>query len=307
MLNSALLISNDLFCARLSLRDWPAACYNPAAGKMRHAMTRCIPLIIVMLSMAGPAWAGPPHSPDFTSSNLQQTFKIAHDLYASLDGRLQSRLNPDPLILRRVAQPFLLPDSPGQPGAGRLIISTGFISLLGYIAQAKAMDRVCPGSLEQYIHTLARAEAATNVPPPEAFTDAKFDTDAVRNEQAGLFNQMIGLTLALGFSQQYLAHCANHPSKAESAALPFNDYLQESEWDQSVLFATVNSLDCALTTDGPQVLVDVIRDMPTRPVWADYIAPHAIDLAQFQRQLTDYEYDYFHKDTRLRARLARAW
>ncbi len=113
-------------------------------------------------------------------------------------------------------------------------VSTGFIDLLNHIAHAKAIDRIQSGYLRQYVAGLVRA-GATNPPPPPNLEDRRYWTEAVLSDQASLFNQMVGMTVALQLSHQYLAHVAKHATQCpHGACVPINNFLDPNEWDASV-------------------------------------------------------------------------
>jgi len=114
------------------------------------------------------------------------------------------------------------------------------------------------------------------------------------NEQAGYFNQMIGLTLALNLSHHYLGHYTKLSGQLLAGKLvPINDLLAPAEWEASVKAATYNALDCALATEGPRALFEAIDKMPARPAWADFLVPPGADLKKLSNQLKDYESLYY--------------
>ncbi len=263
-----------------------------------------IPLVVASIVVATSVLAETNAPLELYPTGLKQAVSIGEDLYSTLDANLARNLNPETVVTLTAATPFIKPLDGGRGGARRVAVSTGFVALLDHIARAKAVDREKPGYWKAYVEALQQPEAADNPPAPPDLADARFHTDEMTSYQAGLFNQMIGMTLALNYAQEYLAHCDKY--KAEMAAglpLPLNDYLRDKDWDESVLYATVNSLDCALGTEGSRALFEAIREMRSRPAWADYIVPPAVNIRRLERQLAHYEYQYFHGDKALRRRL----
>ncbi len=55
----------------------------------------------------------------------------------------------------------------------------------------------------------------------------------------------------------------------------------------------MDALTCALATDGPQALFEAIDRMPRRPTWAAYIVPEQVDIKMLNRQLAEYEKEFF--------------
>jgi hypothetical protein len=107
---------------------------------------------------------------------------------------------------------------------------------------------------------------------------------------------MVGFIMAINLSHHYLGHYDKYASKmiGPGARLtPINDFLTPAEWEVSVRAAAVDSLDCALATDGTRVLFDAIDKMPVRPAWADYVIPPGTDIKRLNRELARYEEDFF--------------
>jgi hypothetical protein len=76
--------------------------------------------------------------------------------------------------------------------------------------------------------------------------------------------------------------------------VPINSLLARAEWEASVKAATLNSLNCALGTDGVKALFEAIDTMPQRPAWTTFIVPQGVDLKQLNQELAKYEVSYFH-------------
>jgi hypothetical protein len=177
----------------------------------------------------------------------------------------------------------------------QVTLSAGFIDLLNHICHAKAADRVQPGFFDQYIKTLVDTNGDRIVRVP-AIVDSRFWTDEVINDQLSYFNQMVGFIVAINFSHHYLGHFDKYASRMIGPGVkltPINNFLTPAEWEVSVRAAAVDSLNCALATDGTRVLFDAIDKMPIRPAWADYVIPTGVDVKKLNRELARYEEDFF--------------
>ena len=69
--------------------------------------------------------------------------------------------------------------------------------------------------------------------------------------------------------------------------------MTQAEWDVSVRAAAVNSLDCALATDGSRALFEAIDKMPDRPAWAAYVIPANVDIKKLNKTLAHDEELFF--------------
>jgi hypothetical protein len=176
----------------------------------------------------------------------------------------------------------------------QVLISSGFVDLINHIAHAKAIDQVQPGYFQQYVSMLARQPAGETPPDPPNLSDARYWSDAVMNDQAGLFNQMMGLTLSINLSHLYLGHYHKYAGQMLGAKLlPINNFVTTAEWSASVKAAALNSLNCALATKGAEALFEAIDQMPQRPAWTSYIVPGNVNIKKLNAQLALYETEYF--------------
>jgi hypothetical protein len=245
-------------------------------------------LVLLLPASGAPEAAGHAYG-----SGVSQARQLGNDLYETLDAKYQKNLYSEPVQVEPMKAPVIVPSEGGNENKPlRLVkVSDGFIDLMNHIAHAKAIDRIQPGYFQQYVVNLSHM-AGTDAPPE--MVENRYWTAEVMNDQAGYFNQMIGITLALNLSHHYLGHYTKLSSKMLAGKLvPINDLLAPAEWDASLKAATLNALDCALATDGAQALFEAIDKMPTRPAWADFIVPPATDLKKLTKQLKDYETAYF--------------
>jgi hypothetical protein len=225
--------------------------------------------------------------------------KIGHDLVATLDAKFQSTFMPEAIAIQYSDTPVMMSLPRNRPGTLRQVtVSTGFIDLLNHMAHAKAIDRIKPGYLSQYVAGLARQGVNENPVAPANINDDHYWSDAVMQDQVSLFNQMISMTLALNLSHLYLDHYDKYAMQAmDGRTLAINNVITATDWQASVKCAALNSLDCALPGAGAEALFDCIDRLPRHPVWADYIVPQGVNIKKLNQQLAQYEHDYYCGDS----------
>jgi len=252
-------------------------------------------LIVVSCLFAGlPSYALSSH---VYPSGVTVAVQIGSDLYDSLDAKYRDRLQTPAVCTVPLNTPTLalVEKNDQNKTLGQVSISVGFVDLINHIAHAKAIDHIQPGYFDQYMSDLARESAAGTAPEAPAIVDERYWTDAVMNEQASYFNQMMGMTMAINLSHQYLGRCDKYANRIQADKLaPINNFLTSDEWEKGVRAGAVNSLNCAFGTEGAKALFDAIDKMPQRPAWTAYIVPQNIDIKRLNKQLAKYEVDFFH-------------
>jgi serine/threonine protein kinase len=227
---------------------------------------------------------------------LARTRNLGRDLIETLDPKIQKTLDPDPVAVEMTDGPVIRPivSSNGNTMRGGVSISAGYVYLISQLAHAKAIDRIQPGYFEQYAINLGRETGSNSLPGLLNIFDDRYRTDAVMNDQTSIFNQLMGMTLALNLSHHYLGHFNEYSNQMSAGKLePINNLLTPPEWDASVKAATLNTLNCALGTDGAAALFEAMDKMPQRPAWAAFIVPPEADLKRLNAQLKKYEEDFF--------------
>jgi len=254
-------------------------------------------LVAARLLLLVPALAAAGAPAHVYSSSLSQACKLGGDLYETLDPKYQKTIYPEPIKVEQMEAPLIVPVEGADENKSlrEIKISVGFIDLMNHIAHAKAIDHIQPGYFQQYILNLSRAADSDAPPDPPNMVDNRYWADAVMNDQASIFNQILGMAIALNLSHHYLLHYTKYSSQMLAGKLvPINNLLAPAEWDLSVRAATLNALNCALGTDGPAALFEGIDKMPKRPAWTAFVVPPATDLKKLNKQLKKYEDDYFH-------------
>jgi len=250
-------------------------------------------LAVVMSALAA-AGAEPLHT---YGSGFPQARKLGNDLYETLDPKYQKSIYPEPIQVEQMEEPVIVPSEGADENKSlrEVKISVGFIVLMNHIAHAKAIDRIQPGYFRQYVQTLAREIGGDGPPAPPDMDDNRYWTIPVMNEQAGYFNQMMGMTLAVNMSHHYLGHYNQYASLMMAGKLvPINNLIAPESWQASVKAASLNCLNCALGLDGAKALFEAIDQMPSRPGWTACFVPPNTDLKKLAAQLTRYEDSYFH-------------
>ncbi|HLX72610.1 MAG TPA: hypothetical protein VKV04_23560, partial [Verrucomicrobiae bacterium] len=237
-------------------------------------------LAISLIALLTPAYAATNTPARAYPSGLDVVIKIGNDLYTTLDPSFKKVVNPTVISVIQLDAPVIAPIQESRHGLlGQVSVSTGFISLLNHIAHAKAIDRVQPGYFNQYVADLARVNTGEIPPAPRGLEYGRYWTDDVMVEQTSLFNQMIGLTLAMNLSHHYLAHSVKYAAQMpDGKSAPINNLITANEWAATVECATLNSLDCALATAGAKTLFETIDQMPRRPAWTACIVPESVNI-----------------------------
>ncbi len=257
-----------------------------------HRLIRFL-LAAVGLALLTPAYAATNTPAHGYPGGMAIAVRIANDLYTSLEPKFREILNPQIVSVEQSEAPVMAPIQGERQG--QVTVSTGFIDLINYIAHAKAIDRIQPGYFNQYASILAQESAGETPALPPNLGDSRYWTDQVMTEEAGEFNQMIGIALSLNLSHLYLAHYDKYAAQmAEGTRPALNNFITPEEWKASVTSASRNALDCALSTEGAKALFSFIEQMPHRPVWTGYIMPPSVDIRCLDEDLTQYEYEFFH-------------
>jgi len=244
-----------------------------------------------------PALAETNAAPHVYPNGLLRVCALGETLYQTLDPKFQKVLAPNPVEVENMDAPVITPIAmqDGDQRWGEVSISAGYIDLVNHLAHARAIDRIQPGCFQQYILNLSRAAESDAPPEVPNMVDNRYWTEDVMNEQEGIFNQIIGMTMALNLSHHYLGNYSKYSGQMLAGKLvPINNFLAPAEWEKSVRAATLNTMNCALGTDGPAALFEAIDKMPKRPAWAAFFVPPAADLKKLNKQLKKAEDDYLH-------------
>jgi hypothetical protein len=254
-------------------------------------------LSVVLFSTCMPTFgqsASPAHA---YPSGVSVALQIGNDLYDSLDAKYRQKLEAHPLCTMETNAPYmaLITTNDANRNLCQISISVGFVDLINHIAHAKAIDKAQPGFFDQYMNGLASMDATTNPPVAPAITADQYWTDDVMNDQASYFNQIMGMTVAINLSHQYLGRFQKYSDRMQGdKCVALNNFLTPSEWDSGVRAAAVNSLNCAFGTEGSKAVFEAIGKMQHRPAWTAYMVPQNTDIKRLNKQLAKYEVDFFH-------------
>ncbi len=233
------------------------------------------------------------------TSGFSAALKTGSELYKSLEPKDRQFLFPQPISLETPDAPQVNPiESNDENQTLRQVgISAGCIDLLNRMAHAKAIDKIQPGYFDKYMQNLSHETKEGTLLELPNIVNKQYWAEDVINDQLSYFNQMAGMVMAINMSHHYLGHFGKYSSKMVDAAgqpLPINNFLTPDEWEHSVKSAALNSLNCALATDGIKAMFEAIDRMPRRPTWTLYFLPKNVDVKRLNSQLSKYEVDFFH-------------
>ena len=248
------------------------------------------------LVLVTPGFALTNEPPRCYANGVQVALQIESDLYNALDAKFRDRLKTAPAGTATQEAPATAPkakDDENKTPCG-VPVSTAFVDLINHIAHAKAIDKIQPGYFDKYMAGLARDTANGKPPVAPNIADERYWTDDVLNDQASYFNQMMGMTMALNLSQYYLGQFDKYAGVIKSGKfIPINNLLTPDEWERGVRAAAVNSLNCALGSEGSIALFAGIDKMPRRPDWTAFIVPQNTDIKRLNKELGKYEVAFF--------------
>jgi hypothetical protein len=251
---------------------------------MMNKMTRIGSLVgATWLFLCNPAHALTNSAPHIYPGDVKVALQIESDLYNSLDTKYRHRLqgssvekDNDSITLYQAS------------------VSASLVDLINHIAHAKAIDKIEPGYFDRYMSGLGRSTVNGNPPVAPNIMEDRYWTDAVMNEQASYFNQMMGMTMAINLSHRYLGEFNKYAREMQGDKLvPLNNLLTPTEWEKGVRAGAVNALNCALGTEGAKALFDAIDKMPGRPAWTACLVPQKTDIKRLNKQLGKYEVAFF--------------
>jgi len=216
------------------------------------------------------------------------------DLYRSMNPKQREAVGPEPVSLETDVAPFIkVTEYPGEGRTLRFVfVSAGFIDLINNVAHAKAIDTVEKGYFQKYIVSLAQETGEKELKPLPDLSNPAYWTDAVLNEQASNFNQMVGAVVAIKLAHHYLGHYKKYAAKLEDAQgrrAPINNLLTQGEWDDALKAGIENALGAGLGIEGIAALFEAIDRMPQRPDWTAYFLPPKANAKAIRKTLTKLE------------------
>jgi hypothetical protein len=246
-------------------------------------------------------WAAGQNAPPARTypSGFSVVLDRGNDLSEGLPAKFANQLAPQPITLQPQDLPQIAPiASKTETKVLRQVsVSAGFVELVNRLAHAKAIDHIQPGYFDQYTQNLVRSASGDTAMQLPVMVDARYWQDDVLNDQAGYFNQMIGMMMAINLSHHYLGHFEKYAAKMAGPGnklLPINNFLSPGEWEVSVRAGATDALNCALATEGARLLFETIDKFPRRPDWTVTILPRDTDVKKLNKQLAQYETQFFH-------------
>ncbi len=231
---------------------------------------------------------------------------LLQEVRDALPDKWAAMLRTNRVTLENTDEPFIRPivSTGGGETVDGISISAGFIYFLNQLSHAKAIDKIEPGFLDQYVESWSRAAILDPAAPLPPITEERFWTTDVLEGQLAYFNQMMGAMIAINMSHLYLGHYAKYATSltgADGKFLPINDFLTPTEWNVSIKVGTLSSLNLALDSDGLRTIIYALDKMHPRPAWADYISPPNTDLKKLNETLAMLEDEFFYGGKRKEA------
>lgn len=226
--------------------------------------------------------------------------EIGRDLYSLLKPELRTELSPGPIWFINDPRPYTRPyrfETESSPT--RIVyISEGFVRLANNVAHAKAIDRGEPGFFKQYMKALSREVIRPNqiLPTLITFSETRYWTDQILNEQASYFNQIVGVCSAIELAHHYLGHYDRYADRLRDSAMDpttMAGVCSIDQWEEALRVGSKHALECGLGFEGLKAFYDCIDYLPRRPGWTIYFLPIRIDVARIKRELDRTENAFF--------------
>jgi len=230
-------------------------------------------------------------------SGVRETIKAGSDLYQTLAPKYQKMVFAQPISVQAMEVPVIAPIESSEENKmhNQVSVSAGFIDLINHVCHAKAIDRIQPGYFDRYLANLARVSAEGAPPKPPNMVDSRYWSDDIMNDQISYFNQIMSMLISINLTHHYLGHFTKYGKTLEAGKLtPINGLLSADEWRATVEAASINSFDCACTSEGLSALLDGISKMPQRPAWTLYIVPDHTDIRQLNKDLKHFQDLFYH-------------
>lgn len=273
---------------------------NATAVTQMFKKTRAKGTVVVLLLAVACSVAGVSAGGDRVYKlGVGDTIKLAGDLHDALPQKFFDQLDTQAITMHDQAWPLIAPVAVTADNRiqRQVELSAGFVDLVNRLCHAKAIDKVEVGYFDAYVTMVGQVCASNPAAPPPPITEPRYWTRQILNDQLSYFNEMMGMMMAVNMAHHYLGYYTKYASKLTGPGdkvVPINDFLTPSEWDASIKAGALDALNCALSTEGLRLIFDALDKMPIRPPWAAYIAPPYANFKQLDRELANYEEDFFH-------------
>lgn len=236
------------------------------------------------------------------ASNYQTDFgtvaKLSHDVCSVLDTKIRRTLYPQPLLIDKMAQPYLQPVEyfDGTNKYRLVALSEGSVELINGFAHARAVNNLEPGFLNQYLSLMASHEELTRCPAFQSGPREKvwgFDT---MNFQMSQFNQIAGGLMAINFAHHYLGHYQKYAARLtdfQNHPVPICCVVTPGEWRNAVIKGANAAKQCGLGLDGLKAFYDSLGQLSTRPAWTLNFLPKDANVAKIKRDLDRIDSNFF--------------
>jgi hypothetical protein len=234
--------------------------------------------------------------------------KLSHDVCSMMDPKVRRTINPQPILLDKMAQPYFQPVEyfDGTNLFRMVVMSDGAVQLLNGFAHARALNNVAPGFLAQYLTVISGQEEITpllcaqaNDPrqlAPLGGTNEKLWNFDTMNCQITQFNQIAGALVAINLAHHYLGHYKKYSSQlidAQNHIVPISTLVSAGEWRDALRKGAYNAMQCGLALDGLKAFMDGLGQMPTRPAWTLNFLPKDANISRIRKDLDNIQGAFF--------------
>jgi len=247
--------------------------------------------IVLFLLLPFPGRAAGPEQGKY-DTGFETIVRLAGNLHHTLDRQVRPQLLPAPVLLEKLALPYLQIHESGPHVPSRAIyLSSGFVDLLNFISHAEAIDGSSPGFLVKSMSRVASMQPGNQgLPDLQANTVRDSWSFGTMNHQASSFNQMAGGLVAVQVAHISLGHYQKYAgllATGQHIPLPLNSLITPAEWRDAVLQAAARGLECGLAVDGLKAVFESIDKMPVRPVWRIYFMPNGVGSKELSKLNND--------------------
>jgi len=245
-------------------------------------------VVLVLLATAGSALGQPAPGARAYHADFASIQALGRDMHRSLSPGYQGLISPHPISLETSMSPSvrMLYQTDGTRAARGLWVSEGFIELVNRVAHALAIDKRHKGYFSRYMVHLENA--ASYAPPLPDGRNPDFWTPEMLNEQESNFNSIMGLVAGIGLAHHCRGHYDKYHSRLKDAAgeaLPINNLVTRSEWEEAWREGMLNSLNAGCMSEGVMPFLDAIDRSKQRPSWAAWFIPDGVRFSSMRREM----------------------
>lgn len=229
---------------------------------------------------------------------LKEMGSLGIDIYKALKPKQREFINPEPISLETDLAPAikLAEMAEDNKSLGYVFVTVGFLDLVENVAHAKAIDTIEKGYFDKYILSLAQETGEKEIKELPNIGNAKYWTEAIKNEHLSNFRQMVGTAVGVKLAHHFLGQYKKYAAKLEDSGgkrTPINNLLTPQEWDEALKGGVRLALEAGLGIEGIKGLYEAIDKMPKRPEWTTYFLPSTAKYKSMKKDLEKMEKKFF--------------